>query len=117
MEGGSAGAELYAKWELAHYTVTWLDEDGSILEEDQDAYTWGQTPSCDGTEPVKAADGKYTDRFIGWSPEVFAVKGDATYTAEYQAISAAVPVPETGDHDLPILCGVLALVSLRSWPW
>lgn len=65
---------------LRSYTVTWRDEDGSVLREDTVPY--GQIPNYGGT-PVKAADHEYTYTFGGWNTPVVAVTGDQSYTATY----------------------------------
>ena len=67
--------------ELRKYTVTFLDEDGNILCEDE--WEYGSMPSCE--EPTKAADNDYTYTFAGWNPEVVTVTSDATYTATFTA--------------------------------
>ena len=63
------------------FRVTWVDYDGSILETD-DVYS-NDTPSYDGDTPERLADTYYTYTFAGWSPEVVAVTGNATYAATY----------------------------------
>ncbi|MGN8688300.1 InlB B-repeat-containing protein [Atopobiaceae bacterium HCP3S3_F7] len=66
---------------LRTYTVTWTNDDGTVLATSQVDY--GQKPEFTGSEPTKAADDQYTYTFKGWSPEVATVTGDATYTATY----------------------------------
>ena len=71
------------KEELRKYTVIWKDEDGSVLETDNNV-PYGTTPTFDGNEPSKESTDQYDYSFAGWSTEIEAVTGDAEYTATYQ---------------------------------
>ncbi|MEA4978107.1 MAG: leucine-rich repeat protein [Methanomassiliicoccaceae archaeon] len=69
---------LFAVWIPDTYTITW-SVDGSDISED---YEYGATPAFNGSTD-KMATAQYTYVFAGWSPEIMAVTGDQTYTAEY----------------------------------
>ena len=64
------------------YTITWVDENGDVLEEDEVPY--GEIPTFDGETPTKDSDDEYDYEFKGWTPEIEEVTGDKTYTAEYE---------------------------------
>ncbi len=64
------------------YTITWQDEDGSLI--DQTTVEYGVVPTH--AEPTKEATAEYTYTFAGWTPAVVAVTGDATYKATFSSV-------------------------------
>ena len=72
-------AHFYEKY--YEYNITFKNDDGTVL----DSRNWnkGTTPSYEGT-PTKNATVDYTYEFNGtWNPDIKAVDGSATYTAQY----------------------------------
>ena len=63
------------------YTITWKMDDGSVINTTSVEY--GVVPTH--ADATKAATAEYTYTFTGWTPEVVAVEGDATYTATFSA--------------------------------
>ena len=66
------------------YAITWANWNGSVLK--VDSVLEGETPSYTGESPTKPATAEYTYTFKGWTPDIVAVTGDATYTAVYDSI-------------------------------
>ena len=72
------------------YTVTFVDEDGTVLETDTVEY--GEKPVYTSEKPIKEKTAQYTYVFNGWSdgtktynPDYLpTVLGDVTYTASYK---------------------------------
>ena len=71
---------LKASWKVNTYTVTWKNDDGTVLKTEKVNY--GAMPTYGGI-PTKSADAQYTYCFTGWTPEVAPVMGDVTYSAVY----------------------------------
>ncbi len=90
---------ITGSWEINRYTVTWIDEDGTVLELDEEV-EHGSMPSYDGEEPSKEADKNYTYSFEGWTPEVSEVTGDITYQASYKKEKITV-IPQTPEEPEP----------------
>jgi len=66
---------LYAKWDQL-YTITWKNQDGSVLETDE--VVSGEMPVYDGDTPVLEGE-----LFNGWSEDVVVATSDKTYTAVF----------------------------------
>ena len=64
------------------YTVKWLNADGTLLDLDS-SVPFGTVPEYKGEQPTMPVSNNIIYYFAGWSPEVTAVTGDATYTAKY----------------------------------
>ena len=74
---------LYAQWKINTYTVTWVNDDGTELEKDENI-EYGTTPTYNGETPSKAGDAQYSYAFKGWTPEITSVSADITYKAVYE---------------------------------
>ena len=66
------------------YTITWKNGE-TVLETDADVEE-GTIPIYDGSKPEKEADAQYSYEFAGWTPEVVAANGDATYSAVFTPV-------------------------------
>ena len=63
------------------YTINWNNADGTLLK--SDVLEYGSTPNYDGTTPSLPTNSLYSYTFKGWTPDIVAVTGNATYTADY----------------------------------
>ena len=65
------------------YTITWKNEDGAILELDNDV-TFDSMPEFNGSVPIKPEDNQYIYTFTGWTPSIKPIKADEEYVAVYE---------------------------------
>ena len=77
---GAAAYQATFTSEKRTYPITWKNDDGSVIETTNVAY--GEMPVH--ADATKADDNQYSYTFTGWTPEIAAVTGDATYTATYE---------------------------------
>ena len=85
---GEDPTTLQEGWIEKRYTITWLNWDGTPIEDadgNEINYTvpYGTMAEYLGTNPTKPMDDGYTYTFIGWDPALAPVTGNATYTAVY----------------------------------
>lgn len=66
------------------YTITFVDEDSTVLQSGEVEY--GEVPVYTGDEPTKAGDVQYSYIFAGWG-DVKVVTGEVTYTATYTQVT------------------------------
>ena len=81
----------------ATYTVTWVNEDGTVLATEQ--YNAGETPSYKGETPTKAEDATYTYTFSKWSPTIAPVMSDTTYTADFYSTRKNLDIGEDNEAE------------------
>ena len=83
------------------YKVTWLNEDGTELEVD-DEVAEGSMPSYDGATPTKEGNAEFSYVFAGWNAELAAVTADVTYTATFEAVKNKYTVVFLNDDETPL---------------
>lgn len=76
-------------------TIKWKNYDGTVLETDTNA-AQGEIPTYDSATPEKPVDDNYGYVFSGWTPEPFAVMGDMSYTATFEAVDKTAYIDENG---------------------
>ena len=81
------------------YTITFVNEDGTVLY--SEVLEYGKTPEYVGDTPVKAEDENYTYTFSGWTPEIGSVVGTQIYTATYTATEKVETGISNTDADIP----------------
>lgn len=97
VEGNIVYTATYSS-KVNKYKVTWLNYDGTLLEEDKEV-EYGMMPSYDGADPVKTEDAQYSYTFIGWDKTVSAVTCDVTYTAQFANSDAKMYTVTWYDED------------------
>lgn len=83
VEGNAVYTATY-KSQVRSYEIKFVNYDGTELY--KTAVKYGTTPKYGTTLPSREADLRYTYNFIGWTPEIVPVTGEATYTAQYQGV-------------------------------
>ncbi|MBR0296638.1 MAG: leucine-rich repeat protein [Paludibacteraceae bacterium] len=73
-----------AVFEPKTYTITFKDDDGSVI--DQVELPYGAMPTHEN--PTKPSNGIYSYTFTGWIPALAPVIENATYTAQYSVTEA-----------------------------
>ena len=89
----SGDATFYAHFAATTntYTITWLRDDGTLIDRTEVAYDVVPTHA----DPTKAATPEYTYTFTGWDVNPVAVTGIATYTALFSSTPVVPVVEET----------------------
>ena len=78
------------------YSITWkVDGQDDVVN----LVEYGATPSYGEANPTKASTEEYKYTFSGWTPEVVAVVGNATYTAEFTETALPITVTFTAEDD------------------
>ena len=78
----TSGRSLEAVFEINMYTVTYKNDDGTILQEGE--MPWGSTASYQHmANPTKKPTAQFTYTFAGWDNTETLVTKDITYTATY----------------------------------
>lgn len=83
---------------IPKYTITWKNGD-TVLETDSEVEE-GIVPTYDGVEPARESDAQYSYVFTGWTPEVIAANGDATYYAVYTPVIRTYSVTWMNDENI-----------------
>jgi len=85
------------------YTVTWLNADGTILE--QDNYVlYGTMPIYDGETPTRERDSQYEYIFERWNTSITLITQDVIYVAQYsieESVSFIIKYDANGGTGAP----------------
>ena len=94
------------------YTITWKNDDGSVI--DTTTVEYGVVPTH--ADATKANTAEYTYTFAGWDPEVVAVTGDAEYTATFTAIKNSYTITWKNDDGSVLQSATLEFGSKVVYP-
>lgn len=89
-----------------YYTLKWVDGSGTVIETDS-GVKHGAQPTFDGAAPVRASTAEFSYTFTGWSPELTAVTGDATYVAQFRASAVGYQTGENPSIDFGTDAGTI----------
>ena len=87
--------------------IKFVNEDGTILQ--SSAVALGEPPEYKGETPVKAETDEATYTFKGWSPEITAAEGNATYTATFTETKKEKPADDKPADDKPAAKAAIAI--------
>ena len=73
--------DVYGQCEAEKFTITWKNEDGSVLKQDEVPY--GENPIYTGETPIKDKTPYYIYSFVGWDKEITPVTKNTVYYARY----------------------------------
>ena len=80
------------------YLITLVRDDGSLISQSMVAY--GETPVAPAN-PTKPETSQYTYEFTDWTPNIVSVTGNATYTANFDAVAKVnIELGVSGSLDL-----------------
>ena len=91
------------------YTISFI-VDGKVYTED---FAYGSIPVFSG-ETTKPEDELYRYVFSGWDKEIAAVDGEATYTAQYEAILIGSATVSNSDFKTAWNCEFTTTISLSN---
>ena len=94
------------------YTITWKNDDGSVI--DTTTVEYGVVPTH--ADATKENTAEYTYTFAGWTPEVVAVTGDAEYTATFTAIKNSYTITWKNDDGSVLQSATLEFGSKVVYP-
>ena len=89
---------------LTAFTVTFVDEDGTILKGPKEYAEGTAAADIDVPDtPTKDATVEWTYTFNGWDPLLAPVTADVTYTATYSAAKRQYTVTFLDDNGVPLM--------------